>query len=171
MKVYLIYFGFLILLIQVTSPTISYSQKVSLNTPAKSTNLFSFGVETGSILYLDQYENETSESLRNFGFIGFAGITTKKEVSFIKLELGLFKYKTSSSGYFSGTFNHKIIQIGQDNKFYGALGFSLSAGLGVITSLNYVYSISNFLGLTANLKYIIGNTILIPTVGIKIFNN
>ena len=172
MKVYLIYFSFFILLNQFIYPTISYSQKLSLNTTTKnSSNLFSFGIETGSILYLDQYENETSESLRNIGLIGFTGITTKKEVSFIKLEFGFFKYNTSSSGYFSGTYNQKIFQIGQDNKFYGALGFSLSAGLGVITSLNYIYSISNFLGLTANLKYIIGNTILIPTIGIKIFNN
>ncbi|MBK8549696.1 MAG: hypothetical protein IPL53_01040 [Ignavibacteria bacterium] len=170
MKVYLIYFSFLILIIQVICPVISYSQKVSLKT--NSTNPFHLGIETGSILYFDHYENQSSESLRNIGFFGFAGITTKKEISFIKLELGLFKFfNTSSSGYFAGTFNHKIFQIGQDNKFYGALGFTLSYGLGIITSLNYIYSVSNFLGLTANLKYLIGRTILIPSVGIKIFNN
>lgn len=150
-------------------PSFSYSQKLNLNIVANSTNLFHFGIETGSILYLDQHENETSESLRNIGLIGFAGITTKKETTFIKLEFGFFKFKTASSGYFSGTYNHKILQIGQDNKFFGALGFSLSAGLGILTSLNYIYCISNFLSLSANLKYILGNSILIPTVGIKIF--
>lgn len=170
MKVYLIHFSFLILML-VIYPNFSYSQKLSQNTSTNTSNPFCFGIETGSILYFDHYENQSSESLRNIGFFGFAGITTKKEISFIKLELGLFKYKSSSGGYFAGTFNHKIIQIGQDNKFYGALGFTLSYGLGIITSLNYIYSVNNFLGLTANLKYLIGRTILIPTVGIKIFNN